>query len=98
MLIVKNELSTRSKVHIIYKCHVNNTICIKSLGQYWSHRLKELGLHKAESFYKCKTKVHTAAQKSVTHEAITMDFHKNISLLQVTTNYVYYKTVVDVHI
>lgn len=51
----------------------------------------ELHLRKANTFYTRKRKSRTEAQKYNNKEAIVMDFQKNLSIPNITTNDVYYR-------
>ncbi|XP_046678028.1 uncharacterized protein LOC124365935 [Homalodisca vitripennis] len=53
----------------------------------------EAKLHKikADVFYKRKTRAKQLCKQSVEHEAISMDFGKNLQLPNITTNDIYYK-------
>lgn len=51
----------------------------------------DIHLRKAESFYERKRTARKAAQKSTEIEAICMDYQKNLSVPNISTNNVYYK-------
>lgn len=54
-------------------------------------RQKKLHLRKSERFYQLKISYYKRSMKSVTMEAIKMDFQKNLPTPNLTTNDVYYK-------